>query len=207
MDIPKEILFHIDANKAECEEYRNAFFDYLDNHSAEDTVQRYFFYGMPFVFRNDENKFIELKKDIAKWFKIDPSDVYMVGSSKLGFSLSPQKNYRDWTEDSDIDIAIINDDLFDRYWNILYREPVTLVPRFEKDDENFKSFLSYFFIGWLRPDLMPDIEKHEWFTFFSTLHGKYGYKITAGIYRKKDFFKTYHVKNLIRIKEERREWQ
>ena len=203
MDIPKEIRMAFSEKSRACEEYRQDFYDYLSSHSVEDVIQKYYFYGTPFVFRDDVNKYFELRKDIAKHFEIDPSDIFMVGSSKLGFSLAPDKDYREWTEESDIDIAIVDADLFDRFWKELYLTPIFMRPRFVWEDESYKSFLEYFFKGWLRPDMMPDIERQPWFDFFASLYGKYGYKVTAGIYRKKDYLKAYHLNNIKRVKEDK----
>ena len=43
-------------------------------------------------------------------------NVLMVGSGKIGCSLSPNKNFRNFNEDSDIDIAIVSLKLFYELW-------------------------------------------------------------------------------------------
>lgn len=204
MNIPQCVYDKINYQKQICKEYRDSFMNYLLEHTEEDVLQRYFFYGKPFVFRDNEDEFIELKNDIAKNFNVDSADIYMVGSAKFGFSLNPTKKYRDWTEDSDIDIAIIDSKLFDKYWHSLYCGSMDLTDRTEEEDQKYHIFLEYFFRGWLRPDYLPKIEKKSWFDFFQSLHSKYKYHVAAGIYREKEFFKYYHSKNLIRIREEKK---
>ena len=53
------------------------------------------------------------KKDVSSYFNIHPSQIVMVGSAKLGFSISPHKRYREFGDTSDIDLAIISKELFD----------------------------------------------------------------------------------------------
>lgn len=60
---------------------------------------------------------------VSKNFNIGFHSVYIVGSAKTGFSLSPRKiltKFRDGTSDekaSDIDIAIISDKLYKQIWD------------------------------------------------------------------------------------------
>lgn len=50
------------------------------------------------------------------------NNVVMVGSAKIGYSLSPKKRLKTFTEEgenkSDIDIAIISPQLFDYFWKL-----------------------------------------------------------------------------------------
>ena len=68
---------------------------------------------------------------ISNEFNISPQNIVMVGSGKLGFSLTPPANdieaklFKAFCADgqerniSDIDIAIISEELFDRFWSLL----------------------------------------------------------------------------------------
>ncbi|WP_270997323.1 hypothetical protein [Listeria seeligeri] len=75
----------------------------------------------------------DFKEIIMKNFKVGFHSVQMVGSAKIGFSLSPQKSFRDFvrfdsnTEDyedrydnvSDLDLAIISPRLFEEIWSAI----------------------------------------------------------------------------------------
>ncbi|WP_141759427.1 hypothetical protein [Corynebacterium sp. HMSC22B11] len=47
---------------------------------------------------------------------LSPDDIKIVGSSKLGYSLNPSKDFREFKieQGSDIDVAVFSDDLFQR---------------------------------------------------------------------------------------------
>jgi hypothetical protein len=130
----------------------------------------------------------------------------MVGSSKLGFSISPIKKFRDIQDDSDVDIAIIDSDLFDMYWENVFEYNINLVSRSEEEDDMYRRFLEYFFKGWLRPDLLPYSfkGKQEWFDFFLSISYKQygGRKIAAAVYRNEYFFMKYHEQNVIKLRRE-----
>lgn len=130
------------------------------------------------------------------------NSIIVVGSAKLGFSIAPHKRYRDILDESDIDVAIIDDELFDSYWEKLFEFNINIKSRSEKDQETYDKFLQYFFRGWLRPDLFPFEYKgkNEWFDFFNKIsYKKYDKrKVAAAIYKNEYFFKQYH-KSAIKI--------
>ena len=75
--------------------------------------------------RSDEVPFI--CKDAAGWaaFRQELSgavdglgvgDVRIVGSGRHGFSMNPKNKLRAFTEESDIDVVVVNDALFDAFW-------------------------------------------------------------------------------------------
>jgi len=64
----------------------------------------------------------QIKLFFADRLQISNSDVSIVGSAKLGFSLSPGENFRDFdTEKSDIDVVLVSSKLFHVFWDELLR--------------------------------------------------------------------------------------
>lgn len=69
----------------------------------------------------------EFKDIVSSGIGVSFNNVMMVGSGKLGYSLSPKKNFKSFElnaesqSKSDIDIAVISQDLFKYYWD-LYRK-------------------------------------------------------------------------------------
>lgn len=65
----------------------------------------------------------DFKMLVSDTLEIGFNNVIMVGSGKTGFSLSPDKFLEPFSEErkSDIDIAIISQQLFDKFW-ILFRQ-------------------------------------------------------------------------------------
>lgn len=166
-------------------------------------VQKYIVHGTPYVFKDDENKYFDLKHEIAGYFNEHFGCVCMVGSAKLGFSIAPKKLWRPFSDESDIDVAIISQGLFENFWRDLYDFNINLTSRTEREERDYRRFLQYFFKGWLRPDLFPFnyYRKNEWFDFFKTISYKYGYqKITGAVYYSGEFFEKYHMMNIKNIR-------
>jgi len=169
-------------------------------------VQGCITHGPAFVFQGDEEKYFKLKKTIAQRFELNPQSVIMIGSAKLGFSISPLKLWKPFNDDSDIDMVIISPEVFDKFWKELYDFNIELTDRSEEEDKQYHDFLSYFFKGWLRPDMFPFSYsgRTEWFEFFKSIsYGNYGdHKISGAIFRNHDFYECYHSRNIRAIRPE-----
>ena len=170
----------------------------------QEIVQRYITHGASFVFDEDEDKHFRLKKLISDNFNLSPENVIMVGSAKLGFSIAPSKLWKSFDEESDIDMVIVSDVIFDDFWVDLYDFNLELTSRTEAEQNRFNRFLNYFFKGWIRPDLFPFSynKKDEWFEFFRTIsYGEFGArKITGAIFRNSYFYENYHIRNVKNIR-------
>jgi predicted nucleotidyltransferase len=170
----------------------------------QEIVQRYITHGSSFVFNGDEDKDFKLKKVIADNFSLNPECVIMIGSAKLGFSIAPLKLWKAFDDESDIDMVIISNEIFDEFWVDLYDFNLELTDRTEEEQERFEKFLIYFFKGWLRPDLFPFSyeKKNQWFDFFNSIsYGEFGErKITGAIFRNFHFYENYHIQNVKKIR-------
>ena len=169
--------------------------------SVDDLVNRYVLHGECYII--DEPTYFELKKVVSEQFNIHPSQVYMVGSGKMGFSLKRTRRYHPFGDSSDLDLAIVSDGLFDEIWMEAFR--------FKRDGgywEKEREFKDYLFRGWIRPDLLPasaSFERtEEWWEFFRELtsSGNFGsYKISAGLYRAFEFLMAYQSISVSECKE------
>ena len=168
--------------------------------TEQEIVQRCITHGSSFVFAGDDDKDFRLKKSIADNFSLNPESIVMIGSAKLGFSIAPHKLWKRFDDESDIDMVIISDKIFDNFWIDLYNFNVELVDRSKDEQDKFQSFLKYFFKGWLRPDLFPfDYKRRDdWFNFFKSIsYGEFGIrKITGAVFRNFYFYENYHIHNL-----------
>ena len=173
-----------------------------DSNSLNRIMNKYLLYGIPYIFESNEDIYFQLKEEISEHFGIQQTQIFVVGSAKLGFSIAPHKLFKHVNEDSDVDVAIICDSLFDYFWKETYKYNITIVSRNEEEDRNYRMFLDYLYKGWVRPDYLPCHMRKEWFEFFKKLYGKYERKIAAGIYRDNEFFMDYHRTNLKRIRRE-----
>lgn len=71
---------------------------------------------LPFVFEPNPGAWALFRNEVAVGLGVNPSEVIIVGSGRLGLSLTPGNNLRAFRDRSDIDVAIISATAFDRLW-------------------------------------------------------------------------------------------
>lgn len=154
-------------------------------------VRRFILHGSSFALR--DNEVFSLADEISTHWQVHPNrDVYLVGSAKLGFSISPSKRWRPFGDESDIDVAVVSDKLFEAYWNEI--DSYVARPESWADRERCRSTVAS---GWIRPDYLPAVLADEWFEFFRSvqMNSQYagGIKIAAGLYYSMSFLERYQA--------------
>lgn len=133
-----------------------------------------------------------LREAVAEEFHIHPNHVIVVGSTKLGYSISPAKPFKPFDSESDLDLAVVDGQLFDQYWEEMHRLRKAAVPWPE-----FGDFRRYHFNGWMRPDKLPVAEiRNNWFDFFAGLQRSGiggGLPLRAGLYKSWYFLEAYQA--------------
>ena len=74
---------------------------------------------IPFLFRDDKEHYATWRHQFAKGLGVDPSSLIVTGSSAFGVSLNPNKNYRFFDVESDVDVTVISDYHFTNAWRAL----------------------------------------------------------------------------------------
>ncbi|GAB3292654.1 hypothetical protein GCM10027563_31890 [Parasphingorhabdus pacifica] len=74
--------------------------------------------GTPAVWPKELN-YIRWRHLVATQLGVDPMGVQLVGSARLGYSINPGKNFRWFDSNSDLDIAVVSPDYFDKAWEEL----------------------------------------------------------------------------------------
>ena len=150
--------------------------------------------------------FLKLRTTVAdKWdhWGVHPNDIIMVGSGKLGFSLNPRHCYSLFHAESDFDLAILSERLFDHYWVKVHR-----YTQINREWTGRKRFFDYLNKGWIRPDLLPTSnfeDRGEWMRYFGSISNRTDFgrkKIAGAIYKSWDFLEAYHLSNLETCKSE-----
>lgn len=166
----------------------------LPQREVGDLVQRHITYGDCFTL--SEASYFELKTRVAQNFGIHTSEVLVVGSAKLGFSIAPDKLYRPFGETSDIDVVLCSSALFDALWKDVFDYWVRQA--FWPDLGDFRKYL---FRGWMRPDKLPPersfAQSQAWWEFFRrlTMEGTFGpYRIRGALYKSWHFLESYQQK-------------
>ncbi len=180
------------------------------NDDITDFCRKNVLHGTPYVFTDKEDEFYEFRKRIADKFDIIFHEIFITGSGKLGFSPHKRKNF---DFDSDIDVAIVSDTLFEkmleitRHYQMELRRSRKTVST--KEIQMYHEFLEYIAIGWIRPDKLPisfqvNELKNDWFEFFQSI--SYGnsevgnYKVTAGVFKTYTHLEKYTLSGLKELK-------
>lgn len=198
--------------------------------SIERVFQKHIIDGPSYFFEHVVQKVDDeyhFRDELARSIDVHINDIMIVGSAKLGFSIKSKElalfdarfeSTKALSDRSDIDIAIINKDFFDRttrhifslsrrYERAWIDENWTLNDfyKFLEDDEDsiFQRYCKYIAMGWLRPDLLP-LQYHQnapWGEVVSKWKKKYSQrKISIGIYSDWFYLKNYQIKSLETLK-------
>jgi hypothetical protein len=119
-----------------------AFQQDLKNRDALDLFQTWVLRGVPVVYTDDVYQ--RLKKTIATRLSLNLVDVIMIGSAKLGFSLTSAPRFKLFSGTSDVDISIISPRLFEELWNQAHRFSTAL--------RNPNDFYENLFLGRIHPN-------------------------------------------------------
>jgi hypothetical protein len=196
---------------ASLDEFLDLLRSIADQADLTDFCRKHVLHGMPFVFDGRDGEFYEFRKRIAEKYSVSYEEVYITGSAKLGFS-PIKRTVFDY--DSDIDVAIASQTLFDEFLETVREYQMNLRSArrtvSSKELEMYHEFLEYMAIGWIRPDKLPlsfqvrDL-KTDWFEFFATLsHGRSevgNYKVSAGVFRSSRHLELYTISGIQRVRE------
>lgn len=74
---------------------------------------------IPFLFNENFELYIDWKEMLSLQIGVDSKSIVFTGSSAVGVSLNPEKNFKAFDLSSDIDVAIISSHHFDISWHYL----------------------------------------------------------------------------------------
>lgn len=103
----------------------------------------------------DDQQYSKVRQRIGEALGISPNrDVFMVGSAKLGFSIKSAKRYHSFEDESDVDIAIVSEELYCALWSEIrkYNRDGGQWP--SRDDRNH--FRNDHVSGVIKPYVLPD---------------------------------------------------
>ncbi|MGX9292696.1 hypothetical protein ACSLGF_16145 [Bacillus sp. A015] len=188
----------------------------IKNMSAKDIYSKYILRSDNWYFENIIGKNREdsitltddFKAIVSQTLQISFHNISIVGSSKVGYSLTPRndnmnKLFRCFDEKiSDIDIAIVSDKLFNNYWD-LFRKSYSVVNK-----HHYKQISRGIYRGYINERNLLQIDgcRREWNTHAAEskkLLRRDLYiqpEITYRLYRSWEDFEEYHVQSLNEIK-------
>jgi len=98
---------------------REAFITLLQLETPTRFVEDQLFDRVPHIFREDRRLFAGWKRALGERIDVDPACLSLVGSSATGFSLHPNKNFKEFDENSDVDVAVVSAHHFAVGWRYL----------------------------------------------------------------------------------------
>lgn len=188
----------------------------LLNTPLEAVVQKYVFEGVPYAFREQPHILETLHQHLCPTLQVSERNVVVVGSAKIGFSLSPHNFPRQFSEESDIDVIVVNESLFDEVWKTMLKWNYPRRYRLNGADWDWARLrMSDLYWGWFVPDKIryeglsfPKVLKPlrdistNWFNAFRSLSRKPEFAsraVSGRLYRSWDHALLYHVEGLRQI--------
>jgi hypothetical protein len=181
----------------------------IQRHTKE-IYQEYLLSNSVWYFENfkkvsNPNIYDEFKRYISRNLEIHPTNISIVGSGKIGFSTSPKKMFKPFSEESDLDIVLVDNRKFHFYWNEYlnqYKKGSWIFNYQEVSSSVFRKFISFngfhkgsdIYNNWIKrtDSLNKDLQ-----TQFDIEH-----KVNYRIFESWDAVETYYLSNFNKIKEE-----
>lgn len=92
--------------------------DILNKHSAFVT-SKWIIERIPHIFNDNFEHYIDWKQQLSSLIGVDSKSIVFTGSSAAGISLNPEKNFKFYDDNSDVDVAIVSAHYFDVSWHYL----------------------------------------------------------------------------------------
>lgn len=171
---------------------------------VREVVRKYITTGMPAAIA--EKDYYDLRRDVAKEFKLHPNAVVLIGSCRVGFSLKPNKLYAPTHSNSDLDLALVSMERFDDFWDRVFH-----YAKFNPSWDEKWRFEKSLFNGWIDPRWLPPVPRFEtakhWIEFFDTImrSRRFGTRrLTARLYRTWEHLESYQERMVRRCRDDLR---
>lgn len=125
--------------------------------------------GIPYAFKESPILYDEIRSWLATKLDIDPKEISMTGSGRIGQSLAPSKLGTNFSEKSDLDLFVISESLLDRLrndfntWSFDF-ESGRIQAKNEREEKFWKDNLArgdtYFSRGFFDAKLIPNYKDY-----------------------------------------------
>jgi len=170
----------------------------------------------PYVFEPMPDTWDQFRDVLVTNLRVSRADIRVVGSGRFGFSLKPGHKLRSFRDKSDIDVVIVNPDLFEELWIALLGAAYPRSPITEKFTGWLAERRNELYTGWLTPrDIKLDIRilgnraraalnfKTQWFNAVK-LASRYPPRrhadITSRLYHSWQHAELYHLHSLSELR-------
>ena len=130
----------------------------LKERRHKEVIEQHLIAGLPYVFRDSPDAFRDFTGTLAAQFRTPIADVSVIGSAKIGFSLSPDKFGTPFNAKSDLDTVVVNSEMFDTAWFQLYNVGSRRFLAERRVQTAFKEHrTNNVFFGFIVPEMLPGI--------------------------------------------------
>ncbi len=184
---------------------------------VDEVVRQHVFEGVPYAFRKKPAAMQRLRDHLCGKISVVAANIAVVGSAKIGFSLSPDNFPREFSYYSDIDVVVVSEALFDEVWHTMLRWNYPRRSSLAGVDWDWsKGRRNDLYWGWFRPGAIrfeglsfPEVLKPirnlstTWFNAFQSLSLISDFtsrKVEGRLYRTWEHALQYHSDGLQQIK-------
>jgi hypothetical protein len=107
--------------------------------------------GAPYVCEPQEETWDSFRGQLVSGLGVDRGDIRVVGSGRFGFSLKPGRALKSFADTSDIDVVVVNPDLFDQLWKALLDAAYPRPPITDRLGGWLAKRRNELYTGWLTP--------------------------------------------------------
>ena len=177
----------------------------LETKSVSDLVNEVILCDSSHYFKKKNTLLLQLKRDISHHFDIHLKKFEIVGSAKIGVSLSEKRFGQPFSKTSDIDIAIVSSSLFDQAWHELLLMEFKYYKLREEERGKLKDTYETIYRGYISPDRLPmslEFTKKWWYIFEKLSNNtEYEYrKIRGRLFKNWWFVEKYYSIQIIKLK-------
>lgn len=194
--------------RMDADRFQQALLDADSVQSRYELVDQQVLRGVPHVFEHAPRGYQLMKRAVARALGIATADVAVVGSAQSGFSLDPNRFPAAFRKDSDVDVVVVSDKLFDVSWIDLLTNrrkgwwSLSARVRHHVTEHRREG---YIYRGWIRPDsITPTLTiGMAWSTAFSRLPATTGlleHPFHGRLYRTWEHVRIYHQLGLNTIR-------
>ena len=190
------------------DEIKKQFLVDLINHPADLMASVWIMDRIPLVFGQDIKAYATWRRTLAKSLGVDASALLITGSAAFGMSLNPNKNYRYFDDESDIDVAVVSDYHFSEGWRTLRN----IGPAFHNMPPRVKQSINdhverYIYWGTIATDKLLHLFPYgkQWaqaLDAIAKINPTRGRVVKARVYRDFDSLRAYQVNNINKLKTE-----
>lgn len=180
----------------------------IQEEDLEFIVKKLYLSSPSFSFINTDNSTYIILDKISNHFAIPFKHIYVTGSAHIGFSLKTLNSFTKGA--SDLDIAIVDGELFDKILNGIVKDTSNFSKKDTfKNNDCYKKYVDNVARGFIHPLYFPSGSvRSNWFKFFDELtfdHINNYVKISACLFSSEESFKNRQKYSITRFQSNNRD--